>query len=31
MLALQLPHESPGHADIAKVIDDPAKNICAHD
>jgi hypothetical protein len=31
MLSLQLPHQSPCHADIAKMIDDAAKNICAHD
>jgi hypothetical protein len=31
VLLLKLPRQSPGHTDVAKVIDHSAKNIGAHD
>jgi hypothetical protein len=31
MLSLQLTNQSPGHTDVAKVVDDSAKNIGVHD
>jgi hypothetical protein len=30
MLSLQLAHHTPGHADIAKIVDDSAKDVGLH-
>jgi hypothetical protein len=31
MLVLQLPNQTPGHTNVAVVINDPAKDVSPHD